>query len=51
MLQTATTMNVIHIVGKWENVAALIDRIDIIASSNNFAANSILTFEGCRLTT
>lgn len=34
--------------GIWSNTAALIDRIDILASSNNFAANSIFILEGSR---
>ena len=32
--------------GEWNNVADLISRIDVIASSNNFAAGTSLTLEG-----
>ena len=48
ILTTATTPSVEHTSGTWQNVAALISRIDIIANANNFASGTRMVLEGNR---
>jgi hypothetical protein len=51
VLGGATVPSVFVTSGTWQNVADLISRIDVVAATNNFAANTRVILEGSKRTT